>query len=104
MRIAFFALLIFGFQFSQAQELKKEYQIPISNFIECVKKDKKEAIAEMIAYPFERAYPIPPIKNKQEFIKRYNEIFDNRLITIIINSTPATDWSEVGWRGIMLHH
>jgi hypothetical protein len=57
----------------------------------------------MISYPFKREYPIPAIKNKTEFIKRYNEIFDVPLKNEIIKSNPAKDWSEMGWRGIMLN-
>ena len=31
---------------------------------------------------------------------RYNEIFDSALIREISESNPATDWEEMGWRGI----
>lgn len=85
------------------QDLKPEYQKFIKAFIANVKNDKKEAIGAMISYPFKREYPIPIIKNKAEFIKRYNEIFDATLKSEIIKSDPAKDWSEVGWRGIMLN-
>lgn len=87
-----------------AQELKKEYQKLVSNFIYNIKNDKKESIANIAIYPFDREYPIPVIKNKKEFIKRYNDIFDDKLKLMIINSNPATDWSDVGWRGIMLNN
>jgi hypothetical protein len=63
--------------------------------------DKKETISDMISYPFDREYPIPIIKNKQEFIKRYNEIFDDSLKQMIINSDPSKDWADMGWRGLM---
>lgn len=86
-----------------SQELKKEYQQKISYFIDCVKNDKKSEIANMISYPFRREYPLPKINSKQEFINRYNEIFDEKLKKIIIQSNPNKDWSEVGWRGIMLY-
>ncbi|WP_417938963.1 hypothetical protein [Flavobacterium sp. RS13.1] len=86
-----------------SQDLKPDYQKFIKAFIENVKEDKKEAVANMISYPFKREYPIPAIKNKTEFIKRYNEIFDVALKNEIIKSNPAKDWSEMGWRGIMLN-
>jgi hypothetical protein len=86
-----------------SQDLKPEYQKFIKTFINNVKNDKKEAVANMISYPFKREYPIPAIKNKTEFIKRYNEIFDVTLKNEIIKSNPAKDWSEMGWRGIMLN-
>ena len=97
------SLLIFRFTGIFGQELKKEYQGFVTNFIDCIKKDQKEKVADMISYPFEREYPIPSIKNKQEFLNRYNEIFDDSLKQMIIKSNPATDWSDVGWRGIMLY-
>jgi len=95
--------LIFCSSFVSGQDLKPEYQKFIKTFISNVKNDKKEAVANMISYPFKREYPIPTIKNKTEFIKRYNEIFDVDLKTEISKSNHAKDWSEVGWRGIMLN-
>jgi len=62
----------------------------------------KEKISLLVNYPLNRQYPIPPIKNKNEFIKRFEEVFDNNLITMISNSKVKKDWSQVGWRGIML--
>lgn len=99
----FLIVLIFCSSFVSGQDLKPEYQKFIKTFISNVKNDKKEAVANMISYPFKREYPIPTIKNKTEFIKRYNEIFDAALKNEISKSNPAKDWSEMGWRGIMLN-
>lgn len=96
-------ILLNCFNGVQGQELKKEYQDLVTDFIDCVKSSKIERIADKISYPFEREYPIPTIKNKQEFSHRFNEIIDDSLKQIIINSNPSTDWSAVGWRGIMLN-
>jgi hypothetical protein len=104
LKIIYLAILIFGSHYIFGQELKKESQKKIANFIECIKNDRKNEVAEMFSYPFERQYPIPEIKNKQEFIKRYDEIFDTKLKSLIIKSKPSKDWSEVGWRGIMLYN
>lgn len=41
---------------------------------------------------------------KKEFLNRYNEIFDDSLKQAIINSDIHKDWSNVGWRGFMLHN
>lgn len=102
--IIIIVLLSLSLNVIHGQELKKEYQKLVSNFIYNIKNDKKESIANIAIYPFEREYPIPVIKNKQEFIKRYNDIFDNKLKQLIVNSNPASDWSDMGWRGIMLHN
>lgn len=60
-----------------------------------------DAISEKISYPLEREYPIPSIKDKAEFKQRFQEVFDAFLVAKIANS-KIEDWSEVGWRGIML--
>ncbi len=86
---------------SFSQEMKKEYQKIVLHFIECVKNNKKDEIANMISYPFRREYPIPSIQNKKEFLARYDEIFDNYLKKRVSNSKVANDWGEMGWRGIM---
>lgn len=84
------------------QGITKEQPNVVSNFIDCIKNQKKEKLLAQIYFPFHREYPIPQIKNRQEFLKRYNEVFDDKLIKMIVNSNPATDWSAAGWRGIML--
>ncbi len=102
-KILFFGMLLFCFNWMSAQDLKPEYQKFIKSFIENVKNSKKEAVAAIVVYPLKRDYPIPVIKNKAEFVKRYNEIFDADLINEISKSDPAKDWSQMGWRGIMLN-
>lgn len=87
---------------SFGQGMTKEEQNVVSDFIDCIKHQEKEKLITKIYFPFEREYPIPQIKNSQEFLNRYNEIFDDKLTKMIINSKPSTDWSAVGWRGIML--
>ena len=89
-------LTVFG------QEMTKEQQKIVYDFIECIKNQKKEKLISKISFPFNREYPIPSIKNRQEFLDRYNEVFDDKLTKMIINSMPSKDWSAVGWRGIML--
>lgn len=100
---AILVFLIFCSQFANAQDLKPEYQKFISKFISEVKNSDKEAISKRIKFPLKRENPIPSVKNKADFIKRYNQIFDKVLIEKITKSNPAKDWSEVGWRGIMLN-
>jgi hypothetical protein len=67
-----------------------------------MKTKNKEKISSMVNYPLAREYPIPEVKNKNELLKRFDEIFDNKLMTLILKSKIKTDWSEMGWRGIML--
>jgi hypothetical protein len=93
-------LLYIGSAYSQT--LDKKYLPVVTGFITSVKSGSIAKLSNKIKYPLNRTYPIPPIKNKQEFTKRYREVFDDELTKKIINSKPLTDWSDVGWRGIML--
>lgn len=73
----------------------------INNAIELFKSNNVDKISNIISFPLDRQYPIPSIKNKNEFNKRFSEVFDKILIDKIANS-KIEQWSEVGWRGIML--
>lgn len=84
------------------QKLDKKYLHIVNDFIAAVKNEKIEKLSTKISYPLERAYPIPAIENRQEFIRRYKEVFDDDLVKKILSSKPSTDWDAVGWRGIML--
>lgn len=76
----------------------------ISKFISTVKEKDSETISRMISFPFRRYYPLSDIKNACEFTDRYKEIFDDSLQRIIVESDLHADWTEVGWRGIMLRN
>lgn len=93
---------MFNFFLTIGQEMSNENKKIISDFIDCVKNSNTVKLSEKVSYPFRREYPIAKIKNKQEFIKRYNELFDATLIKKIATSNPSTDWSKMGWRGFML--
>ena len=103
MKIRIIYLIIFWSQLTFSQDLKPEYQKFIKSFIANVKSNNKEGVAAFISFPLGRDYPIPNVKNKADFLKRYDQIFDATLKNEIIKSNPAKDWSEVGWRGIMLN-
>ena len=84
------------------QGMTKEQERLVKDFIDCVKNHNVEKLSTKVAYPFNRQYPIPSIKNKEDFLKRYDEVFDDKLTKLIVDSDPLKDWSAVGWRGIML--
>ena len=94
--------LIFLFGSGSVFGQQTEYDAVISKFISCVKEKDSKSISKIISFPFRRYYPVPDIKNAKEFIDRYNEIFDDSLQKIIVESDIHKDWSEMGWRGIML--
>ena len=101
-KIVAFILICFNLTLVFGQDLNIKNQKIVQNFIETIKTKNKEKISNLVYYPLTREYPLPEIKNKNELLKRFDEIFDTELLTLIIKSKVKTDWSEMGWRGIML--
>lgn len=97
-----FLVLIFSLTEGYSQLSKTEYEHVVAYFVDCIKHVDIDKLDSIISYPIERTYPIPPISNKQELRNRYTEIFDDSLTTLIATSNIKEDWSDVGWRGIML--
>jgi hypothetical protein len=80
----------------------KDYEIDSIKAVITLYKEKDiDRISNKISFPLYRQYPILPIKDKEDFKKRFSEVFDQFLIDKITNS-KINQWSEVGWRGIML--
>ena len=79
----------------------------ISHFVDSMKQalleDDKHALAQMFKYPIRRSYPVKTITNPEEFVQAYDMIISPGMRDTILNATYK-DWSEVGWRGIMLHN
>ncbi|MGV8878387.1 MAG: hypothetical protein ACOH2A_05070 [Sphingobacteriaceae bacterium] len=88
-------LLVFG------QEKDPKHQQVVLDFIKYVKNQDKEKLSDLVAFPLSRKYPLSVIENKQGFLDSYSEIFDDRLVKMILNANLLTDWSSVGYRGIM---
>ena len=94
MKKPFLAFLLIGMislAYAQDQTLDKKYRPVVTNFVNAVKSGNIDKLSSKIKYPLNRTYPIPPIKNKQEFVKRYKEVFDDNLTKKIINAKVATD-------------
>lgn len=86
----------------KSQELSSTDKQYIRALIQHVKANNKSKICDMVAYPLTREYPIPDIRNKKELMTRFSEVFDTKLMKTIAQSDLKTDWSAMGWRGIML--
>lgn len=84
-----------------AQNLSVTDQKNVNKFVDAVKSRNKEKISDLVSYPLSREYPVPEIKNKQELLRRFYEVFDNKLLALISESNIQADWSDLGWRGIM---
>jgi hypothetical protein len=88
-------------KFDKNEQLE-EYKIDsINNVISLFKEKDIDKISNKINFPLQREYPLPSIKDKEEFKQRFSEVFDKILIDKIANS-KIEQWSEAGWRGIML--
>tara|TARA_R110002096_G_scaffold426827_1_gene637054 strand:+ start:1588 stop:2403 length:816 start_codon:yes stop_codon:yes gene_type:complete len=96
-------LFAFGLTDCYSQLSKTAYEDVVEYFVDCIKNSDIDKLDSIISYPIERPYPIPSIRNKQELKKRYSEIFDDSLTSIISNSNITKDWTDMGWRGIMLN-
>ena len=80
----------------------KEYKITnVKNIVALFNEIDINKISDKIKFPLYRKYPLPPIKNKKEFRKRFNEVFDDSLCIKIANS-DNDQWTYMGWKGIML--
>ena len=102
-----FAMYFIAFLLSQSSvrtaNANYEMDYPaLRQFVYWVETDNRDALSKHVEYPLSRSYPIPDIENAEEFIERYDEIFDEKLISMIVNSDLGEDWSGVGWRGVML--
>jgi len=87
-----------------SQESDPQKQQLINNFINAIKQQDKEALTRLVQFPLRRQSPLPSIKTKEELIARYDEVFDRDLVKQIVSSKPGKDWTEMGWRGFMLHN
>ena len=84
--------------------LEQKYHEFVLPVIAAFESDDKAAIASLVYYPLKRRYPIPDIKDEAELINRFDEVFNDELVTVIASSNIDTDWEKVGWRGIMLNN
>ncbi|WP_110667310.1 hypothetical protein [Salinicola halophilus] len=101
-----FSLLLFvtlavGAVPSQAQEKTKDELV--TSLIQLFANDDREALSQRVDYPIERRKPIPPISNRDEFLDRFDTLFDAPFVEAIVSSDPEEDWVKMGQKGIMLH-
>ena len=82
---------------------KIQYIDDIRKVINTIKGDSEKKIASLVKYPLSMSYPVPDINNKEEFIERFDEVFDEAILEKIASSS-IDDWDTVGWRGIMFEN
>ena len=101
-KLSLFSVILLLLSFNTSYALDQKNAALVKNVLDTFKGHNINAIAKLVAYPLEREAPLLDIKNEQEFIQRFNDVFDQRLLQSIVNSNLEKDWDEVGWRGIML--
>ena len=79
---------------------KIQYIDDIRKVINTIKGGSEKKIASLVKYPLTMSYPVPDINNEEEFIERFEEVFDEAILEKIASSS-TDDWNTVGWRGIM---
>ncbi len=87
--------------FSQGISDARQHRI-VLDFMGAFKPVSKEKIAARTLFPLNRQYPLPPVTTKGDFLKRFNDIFDETLLSKIAGSKPSVDWSAMGEKGYML--
>jgi len=87
-----------------AYAAEAENQHHIKAFIQAVHDHYAENIAQCMVYPLQRGQSIPSVKNSEEMIARFDEVFDPTLVEMITSSDPEKDWDTVGWRGTMFRN
>ena len=96
------SIVILSLASGNAFALEPKNEPLVQKVLQAFKGKNINDIAKLVAYPLEREDPLPPIRNEKEFIQRFNDVFDQHLLSSIVNSKIEKDWNEVGWRGIML--
>jgi hypothetical protein len=79
------------------------YKDNVQRFIDLIKNNSRIKLSKLVYFPLHRHYPLPSIKTADEFLKRFDEVFDKKLIGIICSSDTNKDWEGMGWRGVMLN-
>jgi hypothetical protein len=94
-------LAIGGFFPQMPYSAERDFKDIVKRFIKVMESKNRNAIANLVAYPLLREVPLPPIDTHAQFLERFDEVFDQELLTAISSSSVVDDWAEVGWRGIM---
>lgn len=94
------ALLLCHALFAQGSDDAVDIQ-RIATLIKHIASNDLNQIVSEIHFPLIRPYPIKPIKSKQECLRRFDEVFDEKLLSEIATSdVKGDDWQRIGWRGI----
>jgi hypothetical protein len=94
-KLSFIFTLFFSLNIS-AEIVQKKDTLAIQKFIEALKKNDKDVIAELVDYPLARTEPLTTLKNSQEFTKSYDQFFNEKIIQDILKEQKNI-WGN--WKG-----
>lgn len=97
-------LSLYSFILYPQAELSLKDRDNINSIEENIINDHKVEIVTSITYPLYRPYPLNPIYNAEQFMSYYDTIFDSELVSRFRKSSIQTNWSKVGWRGLMFNN
>jgi hypothetical protein len=93
--VLIFLCFLFGFGNPISAKIHNpEYAKFVSEFQDMIRNDKAEELSERVGYPFSRNYPLKPIETKEEFVKRYDEVFDDKQKEFLLRVSPNEDWED----------
>ncbi|WP_051230587.1 hypothetical protein [Epilithonimonas caeni] len=79
-KFLFLFLIISSLVFSQNEKLDKTKTDNIQKVIGLFQAKNIDGISKIVNYPLSREYPIPNVKNGADLKKRFNQIFDEKII------------------------
>ena len=85
----------------QISVLNQEQRQSIQRLINTFRTKNDAKIADLIYYLLRREYPLRDVKDKQDCVQRFDEIFDEEFVDHVANS-KMSDWSGIGLRRMML--
>ena len=100
----FILLLVTYLSIHSAHALEPLQKASVNKVIQAFKQNNRAAISKMVSYPLFRQAPLAPVNSEREFLNRFDEIFDQRLLNTIIYSDMNTDWDHIGWKGVILNN
>lgn len=95
-------ILLFASFNGFGKDLSPAQKEAISEFISLVDSRDWVGLSETISYPLRRNHPLDDIKNKEDFLTRQSELFDDSLINMISNSNADSNWYLMGSRGLRM--
>ncbi|WP_228446281.1 hypothetical protein [Chryseobacterium sp. 18068] len=85
-RLLLLIVLVSKICFSQIEKIDTNKVANINYVIDLFKQKNIEDISQNVNFPLRREYPIPEIKNREQFKQHFTEVFDEVLINNIANS------------------